>query len=163
VSSRAAQAQRSAALLDVTMPEWLITISLLLAFFLAVGIPIWIYESRDRKKRYEAAFAGRDPFEHKSFYEECFQSRGIPADVVIKVKRILEEVLNDDLSRLRAEDDFTRNLSFFFQYDSMADVEIVQRLEADFKIEISDKEAGDAHTVEDIVNLVWSKLCQRAA
>ena len=32
----------------------------------------------------------------------------------------------------------------------MADVEIVQKLKADFEIKITDKEAGDAHTVEDM-------------
>jgi acyl carrier protein len=145
------------------MSEWLITIALLIGFFLLIGIPIWIYESKDKKKRYEAAFGGRKPLDEKTFYEEYFQSRGISAEVVIRVKHILEEVLQEDLSCLRAEDDFNRNLSFFFQYDSMADVEIVQRLEEEFDIEIGDKEAGDAHTIEDIINLVWTKLRQRAA
>ena len=63
---------------------------------------------------------------------------------------------------MRAEDDLNRNLSFFFQYDSMAVVEIVQRLEEEFEIEIGNKEAAEAHTIRDIVNLVWTKLRQRA-
>ena len=48
---------------------------------------------KDRKKRYEAAFGGRKPLDEKTFYEEYFQARGISADVVLKVKHILEEVL----------------------------------------------------------------------
>src|SRR5215203_3674503 len=111
---------------------WLSQIGIIVAILLAIGIPMWIYESRSKKKRFEAAFAGREPMDEQTFYERYFESRGAPADVVIKVRRILEEVLDADLSRLKAEDDLTKNLSFFFQYDSMADVEMVERLEEEF-------------------------------
>jgi acyl carrier protein len=67
------------------------------------------------------------------------------------------------MSRLSAEDDFSKNLNFFWQYDSMADVEIVVRLEKEFDIKITDVEAERTKTVEDLVNLVWLKLQQRAA
>ena len=40
----------------------------------------------------------------------------------------------------------------------MADVEIVVSLEKEFDIKIEDKEAERAHTVRDIVNLVWGKV-----
>jgi acyl carrier protein len=142
---------------------WLSQIGVIVAFVLAVGAPMWIYASRAKRKRFEAAFAGREPLDAQAFYERYFQSRGVPADVVIKVRRILEDVLDADLSRLKAEDDLTSNLSFFFQYDSMADVELVIRLEEEFGIKITDAEAEQTHTVEDIVSLVWLKLRQRAA
>ncbi len=74
------------------------------------------------------------------------------------MRKILEDELDADLSRLSVEDDFSQNLSFFWAYDSMADVEIVTRLEEEFRIKITDAEAGRTHTVEDIVNLVWNKL-----
>lgn len=146
-----------------TILYWLGQIGIIIAFLLVIGIPMWIYESRAKKKKFAAAFAGREPLDDQAFYEMYFQSRGVPADVVIKVRRILEEVLDANLSCLKAEDDLTKNLSFFFQYDSMADVELVERLEEEFSIKIADAEAEQTRTVENIVNLVWLKLRQRAA
>jgi acyl carrier protein len=142
---------------------WLGQICIITAVLAVIGIPMWIYESKAKKKKFKAAFAGREPLDEQTFYERYFQARGVPADVVIKVRRILEDVLDADLSRLKAEDDLTKNLSFFFQYDSMADVELVERLEEEFGIGIADAEAEKTRTVEDIVNLVWLKLRQRAA
>jgi acyl carrier protein len=145
------------------MLYWLSQIGIIIAILLAIGIPMWIYESRAKKKKWEAAFAGREPLDEQGFYERYFQARGIPADVVKKVRRVLEDELDADLTRLKAEDDFTQNLSFFFDYDSLAGVKIVERLEEEFSIKITDAEAGEAHTVEGIVNLVWAKIRQRAA
>jgi len=76
------------------------------------------------------------------------------------VRRILEEHLDADLSKLSATDDFSTNLAFFWRYDSMADVEIVLALEKEFGIEITDEEAAAARTIRAIVNLVWNKKKQ---
>jgi len=46
--------------------------------------------------------------------------------------------------------------SIFFDYDSMASVEIVGRLQEEFGIKITDAEAQKTHAVEDMINLVWS-------
>jgi acyl carrier protein len=146
-----------------TVLHWPGQIGILVAVLVAAGICVWAYESRAKRKKFEAAFGGREPLDERTFYEGYFQARGVPAEVAVKVRRVLEEVLDADLSRLRAEDDFARNLSFFFQYDSMADVELVQRLEEEFGIEIADAEAAKASTVEEIVSLVWSELRRRAA
>jgi acyl carrier protein len=62
------------------------------------------------------------------------------------------------MSRLADNDDFSKNLSFFWDFDSMADVEIVCALEEKFGIKISDEEAEKAHTISEIVNLVYSKI-----
>jgi acyl carrier protein len=61
------------------------------------------------------------------------------------------------MSRLNLDDDFSQNLSFFWDYDSMANVEIICSLEEKFKIKILDKEAEETKTVNDIVNLVARK------
>ena len=45
-------------------------------------------------------------------------------DVVDDVRKVLELHLNADLSRLHAEDDFSKNLKFFFDRESMVDVEM---------------------------------------
>lgn len=53
---------------------------------------------------------------------------------------------------------FSKNINFFFERDSMADVEIIICLENKFNIVIEDNEAVETHTVRDIVNLLWGKL-----
>ena len=113
-----------------------------------------IFQSRAVKKKVEAAFAGREPLDDQTFYETYFKSRGVPAEVVIKVRHILEEEFGVDLSRLSAEDDFARNLSFIADYGSLDAVEVVVRLEEEFGIKISDAEAEDTTTVEGIVNMI---------
>ena len=122
-----------------------------------------IFQSRAVKKKLEAAFAGREPLDDQTFYEVYFRSRGVPADVVVKVRRILEEEFDVDLSRVSAEDDFASNLSFIADYGSLDAVEVVMRLEEEFGIEISDAEAERSTSVEGIVNLVWNKLRPREA
>lgn len=146
-----------------TVLYYLGQIALLLALLVVIGYPMHLWERKARKKKMDAAFAEREWLDEQSFYEAYFQSRGIPFDVVVKVRRILEDVLEADLSRLSAEDDFSRNLSFFWEYDSMADVEIVVRLEEEFGIKIADAETEQIRTIEDMINLVWSKLRPREA
>lgn len=120
-----------------------------------------IFQSRSVKKKLEAAFAGREPLDDQTFYERHFRSRGVPADVVVKVRRILEDEFDVDLARLSAEDDFARNLGFIVDYGSLDAVEVVIRLEEEFGIKISDAEAEHTTTVEGIVDMVWDKLRQR--
>lgn len=122
-----------------------------------------IFQSRAVKKKLEATFSGREPLDDQSFYERHFSSRGVPADVVVKVRRILEDEFDVDLSRVSAEDDFARNLSFIVDYGSLDAVEVVMRLEEEFSVKISDAEAEHTTSVEGIINMVWNKLRQREA
>ncbi|MDD2760935.1 MAG: hypothetical protein PHH11_11655 [Methylomonas sp.] len=111
-----------------------------------------------RMNQIEAVFAGRIPLEPLEFYLRYFKGKGIPFYVVDGICSILEEHLSADLSRLREDDDFSKNLSFFWDFDSMADREIVCALENKFGIKISEEEAEKTHTVADIMDLVNSKL-----
>jgi acyl carrier protein len=122
-----------------------------------------VFQLRAVTKKLDAAFAGREPLDEHTFYETYFQSRGVPSDVVATIRRILEEEFDLDLSRLSAEDDFARNLSFVVDYGSLDAVEVVIRLEEEFGIKITDAEAQHTTTVEGIVNLVCDKLRQRGA
>ena len=122
-----------------------------------------LLDSEERTKKIQAAFAGREPLDELTFYERYFMSRGVPSDVVVRFRRVLEDELKADMSRLRAEDDFARNLSFFWEFDSMADVELIIRLEEEFRIKIKDAEAQQATSVAEMVELVWSKLRTREA
>jgi acyl carrier protein len=75
----------------------------------------------------------------------------------------LEDVLDADLSRLSAEDDFSKNLNFFWQEDSLADVEIFERIEEEFQIKLhqSDFDGLETTTINDIVNIVWRKVREK--
>jgi|ERR1044071_4746765 acyl carrier protein len=136
----------------------LIQVILAIAIITVIAIPLGIWQARAKRKKIEKAFANRQPLDERTFYEKYFESRGVPFFVVSRVRKILEDELDADLSRLSIKDDFSQNLSFFWEYDSMADVDIVTRLEEEFRIKITDTEAGKTHTVEAIVNLVWNKL-----
>jgi acyl carrier protein len=146
-----------------TVLYWLGIIALLFALIVVIGIPVWFWESRAKKKKLQQVFADREALDEFAFYERYFKERGIPLELVSKIRTILEEELEADLSRLSANDDFKKNLSFFWEYDSMADVEVVIRIEKEFDIKISDHEVWQTYTVEDLINLVWGKLQQRAA
>jgi acyl carrier protein len=146
-----------------TILHWLGYFAALIGILIVLGIPIWIWHSWAKKKKIENVFAGRQPLDERTFYETYFESRGVPFLVVNKVRLILEEELGADLSRLSAQDDFAHNLSFFWNYESAAAVEIVVRLENEFNIKITDAEAERTTTIDDLINLVWGKVRERAA
>lgn len=129
-----------------------------IAVVTVVGAAVSAVETRRRKRRIEAAFAGRPSLSPTQFHEAYFQQQGIPPNIVVDVLTILEQQFSVDLSRLADTDDFSRNLNFLWAIDSLADIEIVCALEKRFGIEIEDIEAEEAHTVADIVNLVHRKL-----
>src|SRR5262245_36308353 len=143
--------------------NWVVSFLLFFAVVIVIGIPIAIWTAKAKKKKIEEAFAGRPPLDERTFYETYFESHGVPFFVVSKVREILESELSADLSRLSAGDDFSQNLSFFWDYESAAAVEIIVRLENEFDIKITDAEAQQTTTIDDIVNLVWLKVRQRAA
>ncbi len=121
--------------------HWTIQVILGIAIITVIVITLGLWQTRAKIKKIEKTFANRQPLDERAFYERYFESRGVPFFVVSKVRTILEDELDADLSRLSIEDDFSQNLSFFWEYDSMADVEIVTRLEEEFRIKITNTEA----------------------
>lgn len=112
---------------------------------------------RAKEKMVQAAFFGREPLTPEMFYERYFLGLGVAREVVVGIRSILEEQLGADMSCLRAEDDFSRNLSFFWDFDSMASVEVVLAIEEHFRIDIADAEVESTYTVLDLVYLVSRK------
>lgn len=115
-------------------------------------------KSRAKEKRAQEAFAGRESLTPEAFYNQYFLNRGVAPEIVIGIRQILEEQLGVDMSRLRAEDDFSKNLHFFWDFDSLADVEIVLAIEEHFQIKIADAEAEKTYTIFDLVQLVATKV-----
>lgn len=113
---------------------------------------------KTQKTELEIAFKGREPLTSNEFYSKYYKDKGIPFNVVNGVKHILETELDADLSRLSNKDDFSQNLNFFWDLDSLADVAIVVSLEKFFSIKIEDSEAESMHTIDDIIYSVTNKL-----
>jgi acyl carrier protein len=116
------------------------------------------FESSNKRKKIESAFSGREQLTCYLFYNRFFKKENIPFHVVEGVWNILSDHLGTEVLRLIDEDDFSKNLKFFWDFESMADVEIICALERKFGINISDFEAENTHTIRDIVMLVFNKL-----
>ncbi len=132
-----------------------------IAAVIVFGIIIYLSIKGDEvklKNKIQSTFEGRDSLTPVEFYEKYYKEKGVPLDVVLGVRKILEGQLGADLSQLLSEDDFTENLQFFFEFDSMADVEIIIALEKDFGIKIEDSEAEKTCTINDIIMLVTNKI-----
>lgn len=115
-------------------------------------------EQKQKLRKLEQVFAGREPLDDSQLCSGYFQQYGVAPDTVAKVRRILTEILQADLSRIRDADDFSKELAFFWSFDSLADVEIVQALEAEFGITITDAEAAAMKTLRDIILGVHAKI-----
>ncbi|MSP27654.1 MAG: acyl carrier protein [Methylococcales bacterium] len=115
-------------------------------------------EKNAKAKKLATVFAGRESLSIDEFYQRYYGATDIPYSVVAGIINILAEQLDADMSRLSMNDDFSKNLNFFWDYDSMANVEIIYALEKEFNIKILDEEAEKTETVNDIINLVISKM-----
>jgi acyl carrier protein len=130
---------------------------------LAISISIAVVSRRRRNKKIDDVFAKRQELDERDFYERYFESQGVPFFIVKKIREILNDVLDADLSRLSAEDNFSNNLSFFFEDDSAADIEITERIEEEFEITLSESDiAGvESWSINNLVNLVWRKVNEK--
>ncbi|MBV1776505.1 hypothetical protein KSF73_12380 [Burkholderiaceae bacterium DAT-1] len=132
----------------------------ILAGIAVVAFIVWLArrESRAKALKVQEAFAGRESLTPEAFFDRYFLGLGVAPEIVSGIRKILEEQLAADMSRLQAEDDFSKNLSFFWHFDSLANVEIVLAIEDHFQIKIEDAEAERTHTVSELVQLVSRKV-----
>lgn len=124
--------------------------------FLLISVFLATRENGRKQKAIENAFADREILSPERFHDRYFAD--IPKPIVFGVREVLEQYLDTDLSRVQDRDDFSENLQFFWDFDSMADIEIVMALEKRFGIHIEDSEAEEAKSVRDIVLLIQRKL-----
>ena len=118
----------------------------------------WFDHLQGMQEKLEHVFGGREPLDDSQLWERYFKGDGVALDTVTRVQRILCEILEADLGRIRDTDDFSKELAFFWDLDSLADVEIVEALEQEFHITITDAEAEAMKTLRDIVHGVHAKL-----
>lgn len=139
-------------------------LSILAAFFV-LFLVLRFYYRRDREiteRKIENVFGGRENLDDEEFYNKYFKAKGVPFFITQKIRKILSEEFEVDLSRLSAEDDFSKNLSFFWEWDSAYDVEIVETIEEEFEIKLTHEELQEQfRTVDGIVDLVWKKVREK--
>ncbi len=114
-------------------------------------------DSFKKNKKIQAIFSSRKSLTDEEFYLVFYKDKGVSLSVIQGVRKVLEEQLGTDMSRLRNTDDFSKNLAFFFDFDSMADVEIICGLEKEFSIKITESEAERTKSIDDIIQLVTIK------
>jgi acyl carrier protein len=112
----------------------------------------------DGSKRLEAVFGGRPSLTPDEFYTEYFERQGYPKDLVVKVKEAFDRVIEFDLSRLASDDDFSKELRFIWDSDSLADVEILEALEREFGIELTMDESQQMSTISDVIRIISAKI-----
>ena len=120
-------------------------------------------ESRERKRKLRELYRSRPSLSDEVFYETFYESQNVPKQIVFTVRGILtEEFDNLDVSRVVPEDDFTGNLSIIWGnwsgLDGLESVEVVQRFEAEFGINVTDAEAASMKTLDDIIMMMWWKV-----
>lgn len=142
----------------MTVAESIFACTAVLAIFVWLALRDARRDSRAKEQKINEAFAGRESLTSEALYERYFLGLGVKAEVVVGIRKILQEQLGADMSRLRAEDDFSQNLSFFWDFDSMANLEIVLAIEEYFQIKIADIEAERTRTVSELVQLVSGKV-----
>jgi len=83
----------------------IVVLSVVAAVVFFIGLVyLPVRESRRRKKKLAQFYASREPLQDDEFYRRFYQSRAIPKDVVVMVRRILEEEFCLDMSRVLPED-----------------------------------------------------------
>jgi acyl carrier protein len=117
-----------------------------------------ISESEQKRGKLEQIFAGREPLDDQKLWKIYFEQYGVAPETVVRIRQILTEILEADLSRIRDTDDFSKELALFWEFDSLADVEVVQEIEMRFGIAITDEEAAAMKTLKDIVLGVHAKI-----
>jgi acyl carrier protein len=145
------------------MMSYIYYVIVLITFVVIISIPLTIIANKKRKREIESVFEKRQELTERDFYETHFQNKGTLCFVVRKIRQILEEVFDADLLRLSSKDDFSKNLNFFWQEDSLADVEIIEQIEEEFNIKFyqADFEHLNSLTVEQIVDCTWNKVREK--
>ena len=117
---------------------------------------------KQKQQELEAVFVGREPLDDHQLWERYFRQYDVTPETVAKIRQIFSKILEVDLSRIHETDDFSKELAFFWDFDSLADVELVEAMEELFGITITDAEAQAMKTLKDIVLTVHAKISKKS-
>ena len=102
-------------------------------------------------------FSKRESLNDQTFFEIYFKDLNVDPEIPAKVRKIFSNILGFDFSKISDSDDFSKELQIIWDIDSMANVEIITKIEEEFKIEISDEEAEAATTLKILILLIDKK------
>jgi len=119
-------------------------------------------ERKQKQQKLETVFVGREPLDDHQLWERYFRQYDVGPDTVAKIRQIFAKILEADLSRIRDSDDFSKELAFFWDFDSLAAVELVEAMEEQFDITITDAEAKTMKTLKEIVLTVHAKISKKS-
>ena len=114
-------------------------------------------DSKGRAVKINKIFEGRESLSSDSFYDKYYSEKGVSRNIVLETLKLLESELEADLSKLIPEDDFSANLRFLFEFDSMADVSLIEGIENTFSIKITDAEAESIKTINDLIFFIHNR------
>lgn len=143
--------------------EYYVLILFVIAFFLLLFS--CIKQSLNDAKRYkqqEQAFLQRPSLSKAEFYQRYFQQSGISEFVVLGVIEVLEQYFSTELAKLQPDDLLYGELTFLFDSDSLADVEMLCALEEKFNIHISSEQVRTLFSIHNLIILVANNLGDRA-
>lgn len=139
----------------------LIWVLLIISAIVIVPVLIIILDRKTREqeqKKIDDFNKDRENLSPEAFYEKYFKSKGVSKEIVIGIRKIIEEIFNFDLSGLKKNDELFKELKFLFDSDSMADVEMTIAIEEKFNIKIADADVQTIKTIDYLVMLVDKKV-----
>lgn len=137
--------------------QYVTSILLLMLLIFGAGVTAYLIAQRRKNRLLEAVFGGRERLDEAAWHATQFQGSRADAETAARVRRLLEREFAADLSRLRAEDDFSGNLNFLLKTRNLATSPVIAGLEREFSIGITTIEAAGLRTVRDIVDLAGAK------
>lgn len=112
----------------------------------------------DDERRLEKYFEGRGALSDDEFYQRHFASTGVPKEVALGVRRLFIDHVPLDMRKLAPDDSFGRELQFVWHHDSLADVELICRVEKEFSVSITEAEGRETLTMGALIALVDRKV-----
>lgn len=112
-------------------------------------------EERARRKRLDRLFEGREALSAEEFGKRYFA--GTEAEIAARVRKVIQDQMAADGSRLLPDDHLTDDLEVGYPTDSMDWLELVMALESEFEIEIEGEDAAMFRNIRDVVHY----LCAR--
>lgn len=104
--------------------------------------------------RVKELHASRSSLTVDEFYNSFYKSEGIPREVVVKVRRIIQEEENlEDFGWARPEDRLHHDLGIG-AIDGLDFAFIIRKIEKEFAIRIPVEEWGSVSTLDDLIRLV---------
>ncbi len=136
-------------------------ISIVILFLVISWKVITILFAINDQNMIETAFEGREKLSKQDFYEKYFSNLNVRKEVPIKIREILEEHLDIDLSKLSSEDSFDKELRFMVEMDSWIDHELIVAIEHEFDFEFLDTDTEIMTNIHDIVMGTEKKLKEK--